>query len=179
MNRDRHACRYNHWARASARGRSGRRRGLLLRGARVRPHGVGATPARCFSGRGATTIYGANTWAGAGATPPQASDARLLEWTIGLPTMRVCRRSRQASHARGLIGPARCATLRRSWWCAIPGGPTSGCARWRADDRQSRVGSLGVGVIGRRRCVCAPAFSSPTCSAAWCAATCPRPRRSC
>jgi catechol 2,3-dioxygenase len=28
---------------------------------------------------------GANTWAGAGATPPQASDARLLEWTIELP----------------------------------------------------------------------------------------------
>ena len=28
---------------------------------------------------------GTNTWAGAGATPPRADDARLLEWTIVLP----------------------------------------------------------------------------------------------
>ena len=28
---------------------------------------------------------GTNTWAGAGATPPQTDDARLLEWTIVLP----------------------------------------------------------------------------------------------
>ncbi len=28
---------------------------------------------------------GTNTWAGPGATPPQADDARLLEWTIVLP----------------------------------------------------------------------------------------------
>ena len=28
---------------------------------------------------------GTNTWAGAGATPPEADDARLLEWTIDLP----------------------------------------------------------------------------------------------
>lgn len=28
---------------------------------------------------------GTNTWAGSGAVPPQANDARLLEWTIELP----------------------------------------------------------------------------------------------
>jgi len=28
---------------------------------------------------------GTNTWAGSGATPPGAQDARLLEWTIELP----------------------------------------------------------------------------------------------
>lgn len=43
-------------------------------------------PGALFLGAGGYHHHlGANTWAGAGATPPQASDARLLEWTIELP----------------------------------------------------------------------------------------------
>jgi catechol 2,3-dioxygenase len=43
-------------------------------------------PGALFLGAGGYHHHlGANTWAGTGATPPQASDARLLEWTIELP----------------------------------------------------------------------------------------------
>jgi catechol 2,3-dioxygenase len=43
-------------------------------------------PGALFLGAGGYHHHvGANTWAGAGATPPSAGDAQLLEWTIELP----------------------------------------------------------------------------------------------
>jgi catechol 2,3-dioxygenase len=44
-------------------------------------------PGALFFGAGGYHHHlGTNTWAGAGATPPSADDAQLLEWTIRLPT---------------------------------------------------------------------------------------------
>lgn len=43
-------------------------------------------PGALFLGAGGYHHHlGANTWAGSGAMPPAADDARLLEWTIELP----------------------------------------------------------------------------------------------
>jgi catechol 2,3-dioxygenase len=43
-------------------------------------------PGALFLGAGGYHHHlGTNTWAGSGATPPAADDARLLEWTIELP----------------------------------------------------------------------------------------------
>jgi catechol 2,3-dioxygenase len=43
-------------------------------------------PGALFLGAGGYHHHlGTNTWAGTGATPPAADDARLLEWTIELP----------------------------------------------------------------------------------------------
>jgi catechol 2,3-dioxygenase len=45
-------------------------------------------PGALFFGAGGYHHHlGTNTWAGAGAKPPSADDAQLLEWTIRLPTV--------------------------------------------------------------------------------------------
>jgi catechol 2,3-dioxygenase len=41
--------------------------------------------ARFFAAGGYHHHLGTNTWAGSGAAPPTAADARLLEWTVELP----------------------------------------------------------------------------------------------
>jgi catechol 2,3-dioxygenase len=47
---------------------------------------VWSYPGALFLGAGGYHHHlGTNTWAGTGATPPSADDARLLEWTVELP----------------------------------------------------------------------------------------------
>lgn len=48
---------------------------------------TGRYPGALFMGAGGYHHHlGTNTWAGSGARPPDEGDARLLEWTIALPT---------------------------------------------------------------------------------------------
>ena len=80
-------------------------------------------PGALFLGAGGYHHHlGTNTWAGAGARPPEDQDARLLEWTIEVPTAddvaAVARNVTSAGHVADVIAPGEVLT-RDPWGTAV------------------------------------------------------------
>ena len=80
-------------------------------------------PGALFLGAGGYHHHlGTNTWAGSGARPPAEQDARLLEWTIEVPTAddvaAVARSVTNAGHTADVIAPGEALT-RDPWGTAV------------------------------------------------------------
>lgn len=80
-------------------------------------------PGALFLGAGGYHHHlGTNTWAGSGAQPPTAQEARLLEWTIVVPTANDVQEIAQSLTTRGfspISTDARSLLVRDPWQTAV------------------------------------------------------------